>query len=352
MDVDLLAKTIDGLVKQKIPILAVVAVIGTTEEGQIDEISEIVKLRERYEKRGISFYFHIDAAYGGYSRSMYLNEENKFMDYEDMKNKIRQIGAITSGSDYPTKRLWENYRAIPEADSIAIDPHKMGYVPYSAGGIAIKDRRVLGLISYYAAYVFENKGDLSKNLGSVILEGSKAGATTAAVWAAHRLIPLNVTGYGQIVGRSVDGAGQLAKSINSVGALKVGGKEFVVHPLLVNPDFNIVCYAFNPKGNTSLKKMNDLNQKMYDATSYKSGPVYSDDWVTSKTELTIKDYGDAPLDFVKKFGISEKEWRRIGQVYVLRSCIMHPWISKKSTYPETWAKYLDFMKRTLQKVAT
>ena len=53
-------------------------------------------------------------------------------------------------------------------------------VPYAAGGIAIKDKRILGLISYYAAYVFENNGDLSTNLGSVILEGSKAGATTAA----------------------------------------------------------------------------------------------------------------------------------------------------------------------------
>jgi tyrosine decarboxylase len=350
MDVGLLAKTIDGLVKQKIPILAVVAVVGTTEEGQIDEISEIAKLRDKYEKRGVSFYFHIDAAYGGYSRALYLDENNRFMGYEEMKKKIRKIGAVTSGSDYPTKKLWEDYRAIPAADSVAIDPHKMGYVPYAAGGIAIKDKRTLGLISYYAAYVFDNKGDLSTNFGSVILEGSKAGATAAAVWAAHRLIPLNVTGYGQIVGRSIDGAEQFAKSVNSMKTLKVSGKEFVVQPLLANPDFNIICYAFNFKTGTSLKKMNNLNQKIYDATSYKSGPVYADDWITSKTELNIKDYGDAPLAFVKKLGISEKEWHHIGKVYVLRSCILHPWIANRSTYPARWAKYLEFMKRTLQKV--
>jgi tyrosine decarboxylase len=350
MDVGSLAKTIDGLVKQKIPILAVVAVVGTTEEGQIDEISEIVKLRDEYEKKGVSFYFHIDAAYGGYSRALYLDENNRFMDYEEMKKKIRKIGAVTSGSDYPTKKLWEDYRAIPAADSVAIDPHKMGYIPYAAGGIAIKDKRALGLISYYAAYVFDNKGDLSTNFGSVILEGSKAGATAAAVWAAHRLIPLNVTGYGQIVGRSIDGAEQFAKSVNSMRTLEVGGEEFVVQPLLANPDFNIICYAFNFKTGTSLKKMNNLNQKIYDATSYKSGPVYADDWITSKTELNIKDYGDAPLAFVKKLGISEKEWHRTGKVYVLRSCILHPWIANRSTYPARWAKYLEFMKRTLQKV--
>jgi len=351
MDVGLLAKTIDGLVKQKIPILAVVAVVGTTEEGQIDEISEIAKLRDSYEKSGVSFYFHIDAAYGGYSRALYLDENNRFMGYEEMRKKIRKIGAVTSGSDYPTRKLWEDYRAMPAADSVAIDPHKMGYVPYAAGGIAIKDKRALGLISYYAAYVFDNKGDLSTNFGSVILEGSKAGAAAAAVWAAHRLIPLNVTGYGQIVGRSIDGAEQFAKSLNSVSNLEVGGKDFVVHPLLVDPDFNIVCYAFNFKANTSLKKMNNLNEKIYDATSYKSGPIYADDWITSKTELTVEDYGDAPLAFVKRLGIPEREWRRTGKVYVLRNCVLHPWIAKKSTYPATWAKYLEFMKRTLQKAA-
>ena len=222
MDVELLVRTIDGLVKQKIPILAVVAVLGTTEEGQIDEISEIARLRDEYEKKGVSFYFHVDAAYGGYSRALYLDENNRFMGYEEMKKKIRKIGAVTSRSDYPTKKLWENYRAIPAADSVAIDPHKMGYIPYAAGGIAIKDKRALGLISYYAAYVFDNKGDLSTNFGSVILEGSKAGAAAAAVWAAHRLIPLNVTGYGQIVGRSIDGAEQFAKSVSSVRKLEVG----------------------------------------------------------------------------------------------------------------------------------
>lgn len=351
MDLGVLARTIDGLIEKKIPILAVVAVVGTTEEGQIDEISKIAELRDRYEKKGVSFYFHIDAAYGGYSRSLYLDESNRFMDYGEMKRKIKEMGAVTPGSDYPTKRLWEAYKAFPAADSVAIDPHKMGYVPYAAGGITIKDRRVLGLISYYAAYVFENKGDLSQNLGSVILEGSKAGATTAAVWAAHRLIPLNVTGYGQIIGRSIDGANKLAESVRSIKTLKAGSKEFAIHPLLVNPDFNIVCYAFNSKGNKSLKKMNDLNEKIYDATSYKGGPVYADNWITSHTELTIADYGDAPLAFVKEFGISEKEWRRIGKVYVLRSCIMHPWISKTSTYPATWTKYLGFMTRTLQRIA-
>lgn len=43
-------------------------------------------------------------------------------------------------------------------------------------------------------------------LGAYILEGSKAGATAAAVWTAHRVLPLNVTGYGQLIGASIEAA--------------------------------------------------------------------------------------------------------------------------------------------------
>ena len=82
----------------------------------------------------------------------------------------------------------------------------MGYVPYSAGGIAIKDIRMRDIISYFATYVFEKGANIPALLGAYILEGSKAGATAASVWAAHRTLPLNISGYGKLVGASVEGA--------------------------------------------------------------------------------------------------------------------------------------------------
>ena len=51
----------------------------------------------------------------------------------------------------------------------------MGYVPYSAGGIVIKDIRMRDVISYFATYVFEKGADIPALLGAYILEGSKAG---------------------------------------------------------------------------------------------------------------------------------------------------------------------------------
>ena len=348
MDLDVLKKTIDAHVARKIPVIAVVAVVGTTEEGSVDEIARIVKLREDYEENGISFYFHIDAAYGGYSRSLYLDENNKFIEYDALKKRLKADGIFVHDFSYPSRLVYESYKAMGKADSITIDPHKMGYVPYAAGGIAIRDRRILDLISYFAAYVFEAGENAPTLLGSYIMEGSKAGATAAAVWASHRVIPLNITGYGQIVGRSIEGARMFTNELLKTRIIKVKGREFIVKPLVEDPDFNIVCMAINEKGNTDLDRMNRLNEAIYDESSYISGPVYRNDWITSKTALSDADYGSAPRAFVKRLGIPEKEWNRVKSVYVLRICVLNPFISHYEHIAVAWQNYLGMLTKKIE----
>lgn len=346
MDVRHLKENIDRLVAEKTPILGVVAVVGTTEEGAVDEVHEIVRLREEYEKKGVSFYLHIDAAYGGYARTIFLDEDDHFMGFNDLKKALHEQGVVHKEVDWPSNDVYEAYRAIPEADSITIDPHKMGYVPYAAGGVVMKDKRVLDLISYFAAYVFEKTEDNPMLLGSYIMEGSKAGATAAAVWTAHKVIPLNVTGYGKIIGRSVEGAARFYHSLLSAGTLDVEDRKFRVAPL-TRPDFNIVDFAFNEEGNASLKAMDEVNQKVYDRCSYKSGPVYSDSWITSKTNLSFDNYGDAPRAFVAKLGIPADEWDRVKNVYVLRSCVLTPYLTRGATYTGYWNNFMNTMQKTL-----
>jgi len=348
MDLDVLKKTIDEHVAKKIPIIAVVAVVGTTEEGSVDEIARIVKLRADYEKKGISFYFHIDAAYGGYSRALYLDENSRFMEYDELRKRLKSDKIFIHDHTYPSRRTYDSYKAMGQADSITIDPHKMGYVPYAAGGIAVKDRRILDLISYFAAYVFESGENAPTLLGSYIMEGSKAGATAAAVWASHRVIPLNITGYGQIIGRSIEGAQMFTRALQKTKSLKVKGREFIIEPLVETPDFNIVCMAFNEKGNTNLDRMNELNEAIYNESSYISGPVYKNDWITSKTALSDEDYGVAPKAFVKRLGIPEKEWNRVKSVYVLRICVLNPFISHSEHIPVAWENYLEIMKKKIE----
>jgi len=351
MDIRILRKTIDDHIQQKIPVIAVVGVLGTTEEGAIDKIDEIAALRDEYEEQGISFYFHVDAAYGGYSRSIFLDENSQFIGYDELCRRLQDDGIFVHESTWPSRNIYDAYKAVPSADSITIDPHKMGYIPYAAGGIAIKDKRILDLISYFAAYVFEpGKGDAPTLLGSYIMEGSKSGAMAASVWAAHRVIPLNITGYGQIIGRSIEGAQMFSQALERTKTINVAGRKFLLEPLVEAPDFNIIIMALNEKGNTNLDVMNALNEKIYDEASYIHGPVFKNDWITSKTDLSHADYGDAPKEFAKRLGIPEAEWDRVGSVYVLRLCMLNPFIAHAQNFNILWNKYLDILKEKLEEI--
>jgi len=349
MDLAALRRTIDLLVAEKAPILAVIAVCGTTEEGAVDDVHEIVRLRDRYEDRGIGFYLHIDAAYGGYVRSLFLDEDGRFMGYNEVGRHHSRQGVLAPDTDWLSSDVYESFKAMPEADSITVDPHKLGYVPYAAGAVVARDRRIIDLISFFAAYVFEKTDDNPMLLGSYIMEGSKAGAAVAAVWMAHRVVPLNVTGYGRIIGYSIEGAYRFYHSLLAAGPIEVGGRTFEVIPL-ARPDINIVDYAFHEKGNSSLEAMNRLNQAIYAECSYKSGPIYTNDFITSKTALTREEYGETPRSFVRKFGLQAGEWDSLGSVYVLRSCILTPYLMGHTTYEAYWANFMGAMQRAIGRI--
>ena len=92
MDIRALEGIIDSLAAEKRPVLAVVAVVGSTEEGAVDEVHEIVRLRERYAEKGISFYLHVDAAYGGYARALFLDGESRRAIAEGPPAELRDHG--------------------------------------------------------------------------------------------------------------------------------------------------------------------------------------------------------------------------------------------------------------------
>jgi len=348
MDLAALQRTIDDLVAQHIPILALVGVVGTTEEGAVDDIAGMRDLIAANRDKGTNFYFHVDAAYGGYARTLFMDETNTFMSREALQTRISNEGLGDNG--WPSEHVWSAFEAISSADSITIDPHKMGYVPYSAGGVTFRDRRILALISYAAAYVFEDGGNLEESLGSVVLEGSKSGTTAAGVWAAHQLLPLNHDGYGQLMARSWAGTHQFLETLKTVESFTVNGTTITCHPLLEDPDFNIICMAFNVAGNTSLATMNALNQELYHRFSYEFGPLFSDDWITSHTELTKAVYGDVPREFIQRMGIDPDDWDTVGNVVVLRSCVMHPWLAHTVDYPELFQSYLEIVSKTIGEI--
>ncbi|MDT8974906.1 tyrosine decarboxylase [Paenibacillus sp. chi10] len=351
MDIEKLETRIRELAAENTPVLGVVGVVGSTEEGQIDHIHKMVALREKLAKEGIYFYIHVDAAYGGYARSIFLDENDQFIEYNKINEVFKKHNVFTDMSlkdEWLTEDVYEAFKAMSQVESITIDPHKMGYIPYSAGAIVIQDIRMRDAISYFATYVFEKGADIPALLGAYILEGSKAGATAAAVWTAHKVLPLNVTGFGKLMGASIEGAYRFYNFLKE-RTFNVNGKVIKLHPL-TKPDFNMVDYVFNEEGNTDLEKMNKLNHEFFNYASYVKGGLYNNEFITSHTDFAIPDYGNSPLEFVNSLGFSREEWDRVEKVTILRACALSPYAHDKDVFEEYALKIEKAIQDKLEKI--
>ena len=90
--------------------------------------------------------------------------------------------------------------AFKNADSVTIDPHKSGLIPYPAGGLVYRNGSTRYLLTFDAPIVF--KGATDPTIGIYGIEGSKPGAAATAVHLSHKVIPTNKDGYGRILGEA------------------------------------------------------------------------------------------------------------------------------------------------------
>ncbi len=195
MDEQELERIVNKLHSQNIPILAVIGVLGTTEFGTIDPIDKIVALQNELSDKGLNFYIHIDAAWGGYLTSLFRKPNGELVSFEEMKQELNY---------FPSRRVYQSFAALTGADSITIDPHKQGYLPFGTGGFIAKNREVVRLLSTSADYVFSESEDPDfLQVGQYILEGSKPGANAAAAYVAHSVLPLDNQNFGRIIRQTV-----------------------------------------------------------------------------------------------------------------------------------------------------
>lgn len=347
MDTEYLKKTVTNLVESGTPIMAVVTVTGTTESGAVDPVHHVTALRQELrEKLGVGFYLHVDGAYGGYMRSMFRDAEGNLMKLHDVHRYCARQSYFSPQVQWPEPEIYQAFAAIHEADSVTVDPHKLGYVPYAAGGIVMKDRRALDLISYFAAYTFEGEGVEPALLGSFIMEGSRPGASAASVWMAHKVLPLSIEGYGKLLAHSVDGAQRLYQSFQEEGDFEAHGRKFKVK-CVTQPDLNVVNFVFNEIGNKDLEKTNKLNRFLYEQCSYRSGPVYLEDFILSKTIIKPNVYQAAIERFLAELDIPQSEVSRVGDIFILRSCLMTPYLTSNQTFDEYKTKFHAALSRHL-----
>jgi glutamate/tyrosine decarboxylase-like PLP-dependent enzyme len=372
--------------------VAVVAVIGTTEEGAVDGIHTINAIRENLEReKNRSFWLHADAAWGGYFKSLfcghpldekeinwqeYINAINATESYDlqisDPLNTVKKIQI-----SWENKEVYQSFLALNKTDSVTIDPHKMGYIPYPAGVIAFKSGMVTDFLAHRAQYISdieEGIMDISDHpaihaIGPYILEGSKPGAAAAACWLSHKTIPLESEGHGKIIKTSVLSAQKLVANLNNhrsffnlieeeIAKWNHNSKPtdpFSFYPLY-NPDTNIVCFiavamdwekgemVFCDKG---LKWLNDFNEHIYKhltITGLDLGfkPPYAQPYFVSRTRLKKEQYAfDTMQPILKKVNITRDAYEELG-LFVLRSCVMNPFYSLAKEVDKDYL--LDFVK--------
>ena len=375
MSLPALERILKECLQARRPVYTVVGVIGSTEESAVDPLKGILEMRHALQKSGLSFTVHADGAWGGYFSAVLRPDEGP-----RAKEAAHEPPAEVGMSGYVTAQL----SALGRADSITVDPHKSGYIPYPAGALCYRNGALRDMVTFKAPYIVH--GDEEPAVGIYGLEGSKPGAAVAAVYLSHKVIRPTRSGYGQlhrralfnckrfyarllcmagpderfvivpvprlpaeISGNDVEAEVQFIRErINrrSVDELLSDPEAMALLPEL-GPDQNILTYAVNfkhPDGsiNTDLEKTNRLNKAIYDLLSIDPGEdIYGYGMIVSTTDFSQEHYGKTFIeDYKKRLGVGSSPG---STVTVLRSTTMAPWLL---TMPE--GSFLDVLEFELR----
>lgn len=287
LDTEALAAALEACHAAGEPVLMAVGVLGSTEFGTIDPLAELLDLRQRCAARGQGFAVHVDAAWGGYLAALFRDGDGRLRPREAMAREFR---------DFPTPAVHAAVGALHRADSITIDPHKLGYLPYGAGAFLCRDQRAIDLLAEGADYVFSAaaEGDFfqrHRSLGRYIPEGSKSGAHAAAVYVTQRVLPLDAEHFGQLQALSLRASEAFVAKAQAF-CRRVQGSVHALMPF--SPDSNLVCLAFNPLGNRDIAVANRFVRALHQALSADPArPLQLGEYFGSVTTLKPEAMGEA-----------------------------------------------------------
>ena len=318
MNTDALEELLHATAARHQPVMACVSVTGTTEESAVDRLDRVVGVRERVGRElGLAFHLHADAAWGGYAAAITLAPDGRRRTHaEALRDSAPEA--------WPSEGVFQALLALAATDSVTIDPHKLGSVPYPAGAVAFRDRRVRELVAVEAPYLFHGAVNEWAYIGRYIFEGSKPGASAAAVWMSHQVLPLDASGYGRVISQAARGALQLHRRI----AAGDWG-DFRIVPL-PEPDLNIVCFAVGHPRLRSLAAVNAFIDRVYHHMTAGDTPSSQRlDYYVTKTTLRVAQYGSAALPLVTGLGFTEQDYADTGGLSVIRCTVMDPFIVER-----------------------
>lgn len=322
LDIDALRETLATCARDHQPVLMAVGVFGTTEYGTVDPIDGLVDARDAALPDGLGFSVHVDAAWGGYLATVFRNEDGS----------LRTRDEVAAGfNHFPRPEVHAAVAALGLTDSITIDPHKLGYLPYGAGAFLCRDHRAMPLLAESADYVFHDhalRGYRARyrNLGQFIPEGSKPGANVAAVYVTHKVLPLDHGNFGQLPAQTV----QSAEAFHAAAlafAERVRERATVIVPF--PPDSNLVCVAFNPAGNRDIAGANAFARRLHDELRVDPGtPLQDRSFFGSVTMLRPEALGEAGMRrILDALGLEDgPEEDGEHHLVILRHTLMNPWL--------------------------
>ena len=200
----------------------VVATLGTTGFGVVDPVHEIIPLARAHGAR-----VHIDAAYGGFF-------------------------SLLAQADPPLVEP-QPFRAVGQADSIVIDPHKHGLQPYGCGAVLFAGPAVGRFYKHDSPYTYFTSADL--HLGEISLECSRAGAAAAALWTTLRAIPLAPDhGLGAMLAGGRRAALAWSDAIRESPRMR----------LVLRPELDIVCFAPWPNESMTAEGVTNATHRIFD----------------------------------------------------------------------------------------
>jgi glutamate/tyrosine decarboxylase-like PLP-dependent enzyme len=337
MRADGVAALLERALAERVPVLAVVGVLGTTEFGTIDPIDALVDLRRAFGERGLGFGLHVDAAWGGYLTCLLRAPAGGTHPREVLARRFRY---------FPSAAVHGAFAAVAEADTVTVDPHKLGFLPYGAGALVGRDRRLTHLVGTRPAYLYDGEdGERLAQLGDYILEGSKPGAAAAAAWVTHRMLPLDSAHFGRILATTIDASEYLFDRLRETAARL----ETACRVLLpVEPDTNLCCIALNPAGNTSLERMNAFGRAVYARLAVNPAePVQSREFLGSFTSLKRAHLDAADAERLARFlGVDPAGFHEdaADHVFLLRHTLMNPWLTAEHegrNYLDRYCEYLE-----------
>jgi len=191
-------------------VAAILATLGTTDAFGIDDVGAIVRLRDRLvAEYQLDYIPHIHAdAVIGWAWAV-------FRDYDFEDNPLgfhaRTLRSLTDSL--------ERIDSLQMADSIGIDFHKTGFVPYISSMFLLKDRSGLTLLSRVPEqmpYLYQVG---HYHPGIYTLECSRAGTGALAALASMRL--LGKQGYRVLIGHTVEMAEMLRERLERHACIQV-----------------------------------------------------------------------------------------------------------------------------------